>query len=230
MSTSALVKRSLGTFLGLFGTTLAVTWVFLGMRAVMEIGGSCASGGPYVVANPCPEGVPGLLIGGILGGLICLFIYSIFVFDVGPRLALLGWPALFLSLGYNFLDYGLDPATGDGPVVSLLVCAVIFGLMGGLPLLYLFKPANAKALFWSDGARPVTPLTLPRPDPATADRFAGVLPPDPPAGSATATPADADADAIVVALERLTALRDRGAISEAEFAKAKARILDEETR
>ena len=36
---------------------LTMTWVYLSMRTVMDIGGSCGSGGPYVVANPCPDNV-----------------------------------------------------------------------------------------------------------------------------------------------------------------------------
>jgi hypothetical protein len=37
------------------GFSLAILW--LTMRAVMGIGGSCASGGPYVPAVECPDAV-----------------------------------------------------------------------------------------------------------------------------------------------------------------------------
>ena len=48
----------------------------------------------------------------------------------------IGSPALFLSLGWNFLEFGLRPPGGEpGEVVwSWLFCAVVFGLMGAVPL------------------------------------------------------------------------------------------------
>ena len=35
---------------------VCLTWTFFAMRAVMDVGGSCADGGPYVSAQPCPGG------------------------------------------------------------------------------------------------------------------------------------------------------------------------------
>ena len=39
---------------GVAGLALCLTLVFLGMRAVMDIGGACADGGPYVSRQSCP--------------------------------------------------------------------------------------------------------------------------------------------------------------------------------
>src|SRR5436190_15088757 len=47
-------------FVGLAGGTAALTILFLSMRAVMRIGGFCASGGPYQIQTQCPKGVPGV--------------------------------------------------------------------------------------------------------------------------------------------------------------------------
>ena len=44
---------------------VALAWTYLGMRAVMDIGGACATGGPYVPAQACPEGATTLLSVGI---------------------------------------------------------------------------------------------------------------------------------------------------------------------
>jgi hypothetical protein len=41
---------------GMAGIAASITVAFLGMRAVLDVGGQCASGGPYVVATPCPDG------------------------------------------------------------------------------------------------------------------------------------------------------------------------------
>lgn len=141
-----------GTFLSLGGLSASLTVVYLGMRSVMEIGGACASGGPYEVATPCPEGVPLLMVGGIWGLFIFGGLFAWFVGGLGSNyIGLLGfaWCALFLSLGWNFLEYGVDPpGASDGPVVGWLVCAVLFALMGGLPLLGLAKPSNLRGMLW----------------------------------------------------------------------------------
>ena len=57
---------------------------------------------------------------------------------VRRRSPLLAWPALFLSLGWNFLEFGFDPpGEDDGLVWGWIVCGVVFWLMGGLPLFAL---------------------------------------------------------------------------------------------
>ena len=130
---SRLLRRSVLMFLGLLGACAALAVMFLCMRAVMEIGGVCASGNTaFTPRVPCPKGVPGLMVGSIFGGLIMLGLYAVTAY--GVNLTLLAWPALFLSLGWNFLDFGVNPPVGGGPAGGWLVCAVIFILMGGIPL------------------------------------------------------------------------------------------------
>ena len=171
MSPARRARRLVLQFVGLAGTVLGLTVLFLGMRSVMDIGGSCGSGGPYVVAQPCPDNA-WLLPVGIIGGLAMLAVYALSCFsDGGPRLAALAWPALFLSLGWNFLEYAFDPP-GDagGPVIGWLVCGVLFWVMGGLPLLVVLR--DGRALLWGPppGAEPrsgrvpgYVPLRTPRP-------------------------------------------------------------------
>src|SRR3712207_7813523 len=52
---------ALPIFVGVAGMAACLTLVFLGMRAVMDVGGACADGGPFVIDTPCPDGVPLLL-------------------------------------------------------------------------------------------------------------------------------------------------------------------------
>src|SRR3954454_10161453 len=126
MPPGRLVLRSLLTFLSLAGVAGALTWLFLGMRAVMDVGGSCGSGGPYVVAQECPDGTATVVLGAIFGGLLCVAVYTLGGLRFGPRLTLLAWPALFVSQGYNFLVAGLH-GDGDG---AFLFCAIVFFIMG----------------------------------------------------------------------------------------------------
>jgi hypothetical protein len=127
-----LVRRSILTFVGLATVSGGLAVLYFPMRVIMEVGGSCASGNtPFAIARPCPSGVPGLMIGSIFLGLIGLGIYAVNAF--GINLTLLAWPALFLSLGWNFLEYGVNPP-GGGTSGGWLICGVLFVLMGGIPL------------------------------------------------------------------------------------------------
>ena len=56
---------------------------------------------------------------------------------IGPGytgLVALAWPALFLGLGWNFLEYGVRNPFGDGVELGWLIPGVIFMIMGGVPL------------------------------------------------------------------------------------------------
>ncbi|WP_248960958.1 SHOCT domain-containing protein [Sphaerisporangium perillae] len=250
-----LIRKSIGILLGLGGLTCCLTMLFLTSRQLMSIGGSCASGGPYVVATPCPDGA-WLIPVSIVGGVVALGVYAVSVLPVGPRWAPLAWPALFLSLGWNFLQGALS-----GPEVEwgFMVCAIVFGLMGGLPLLALFGKDARRAVFWGRSPRPATPsparatgpghlrwttsVVLPGENDAPRgapsweaspqdapprdapprdtyggprSRFVGLTPVDAPAG----------ADDLVDRLERLAALHAAGRLDDAEYAAAKARLLN----
>lgn len=129
-------KRLLIIWIGLAAAAAGLTMLFLGMRAVMEIGGACASGNhPFEITRPCPEGVALLTIGGVWLGLIGAGIYAWRSISAGiPSVTWLLWPALFISLGWNFLDYAFNPPFGDGPVWGWLIPGVLFWIMGGVPL------------------------------------------------------------------------------------------------
>jgi hypothetical protein len=117
---------------------MSITLLFLGMRAVMDVGGACADGGPYVSAQPCPTGVPLAMIGGMFGlfgsaGLIVWF--GSRIGKAAASIVGLGWPALFLVLGFNFMDYAVHPPdTEPTPVWGWLIPGLIFWVMGGAPL------------------------------------------------------------------------------------------------
>lgn len=132
---------------------MAITWVFLSMRAVMDIGGSCASGGPYEIATPCPDNVAVLMTLGIPLMMICAFVGTAAAAGVdAPDLLIPMWWLLFGSLGWNFLEYGLF--SGD-VVWSWVLCGVLFELMA-LPALLVqlpFGPAGPARLGSRAGGR-----------------------------------------------------------------------------
>ena len=235
-----MLRAYVGTFLSLAGLACGLTWLYLGMRSVMEIGGACAEGGPYAVAQPCPDGVPLLMVGGIFGGLICLGVFLWSSSALGGQygsLAAFAWPALFLSLGWNFLEFGIDPPGEEGLVWGWLICGVLFFAMGGLPLVFLMKWSNLRPMLWPPAVErsAVAAAGVPRPAPVGVPLGAPLSVPGGNGGAARprapqppgARPAPpATDDDVVAQLERLAALRDRGALDAVEFERAKKAVLD----
>lgn len=218
--------------LGTVGFVFFLTLMFESMRSVMDVGGTCASGGPFEIRQECPEGVAWMMPVSIFGGLASLGIGAIGVFrEGGPRPYAFAWSALFLALGWNFLEYAFDPPGGGGLAWGWLVCGVVFVLMGGVPLLGLLAPAAARWALWG----PTTPREPPaaerpgrsrrRDDDARSSRpatatFVRVEPATDPTPS---PPGD-----LVSRLERLADLHDRGAIDDAEYEAAKDAVLGDD--
>lgn len=133
---------------GYFGLAMCITLVYLGMRAVMDVGGACADGGAYLSAQPCPNGAAALPIG-ILG----LFLFGAIALVGGTGVGgawagapILAWAGLFGSLGWNFLDYGWlnAPAAANGPIWGWIMCGAVFWIMAFPPLLML-RPGRQPA-------------------------------------------------------------------------------------
>lgn len=127
---------------GTAGLAASILVIFMAMRAVLDIGGFCAEGGPYEIETHCPAGVPLLMTVAFPG----LFGFGGLMVWRGARIggsyavaAALAWPALFLSLGWNFLEYGFAPVGGGGWAWGWLLCGVVFVIMGGGPLLFALR-------------------------------------------------------------------------------------------
>ena len=134
------IKALCGLFIGLSGTVFCLVILFLGMRWVLNVGGFVASGGPYRIAHQAPDWI----------WIIPVSIFSAVFFILlhffnsrklgGIKILPFLWPALFLSLGYNFFDFAFNPPGSEGGlVVSWLICGILFVLMGGLPLLVVIR-------------------------------------------------------------------------------------------
>jgi hypothetical protein len=206
---------------GVVGLAMCLTLIFLSMRAVMDVGGFCAEGGPYVIETHCPEGVPLLLVGGIFGlfGFGGLMIWKGVLLG-GPYAGLVGlaWPVLFLSLGWNFLEYGLfNPPEGEGIIWGWLIPGVPFVIMGIAPLLAVLpighsgRAGSARASM----AGRIAPRS-PAPSSMTFDRSAV---------AAAAAEEGVDSDDLVTKLERLAALRQSGDLTSDEFDQAKRALI-----
>ncbi|HRW37922.1 MAG TPA: SHOCT domain-containing protein [Aquihabitans sp.] len=200
------------------GSVACLTLLFRSMRAVMGAGlSSCGSGGPYVVANPCPKGVGWMLPISIWVGLGFLALAAVAAHRLGrASIAWLAWPALFLSLGANFWQFGLDPVGADGPDWGWIVCAVLFTIMGGGPLL-LVLAGRGSASGWTPSSS--APRAASRAAAAGARIRAEATPPP-------FRPTPGAGDDLVGSLERLASLHREGAIDDDEYADAKRRLLE----
>jgi hypothetical protein len=235
---------------GVAGVAAGITLLFLGMRAVMDIGGMCAEGGPYVIQATCPEGTTAATLLGFVIGLAGVFLAGWTGAAIGGRavaVLFLAWPALFGVLGFNFLQYGLNPP-GDEPgwAWGWLICGVVFEAMAFGPLLVGLWGAHAVA-----GGPPAGVPRASRATPggprlgtaildARAARDARRPASQPPVVTAADAPGGdrAGGDRVLVdgpggdevlvdGLERLAALHGAGDLSDDEFARAKAELLRE---
>jgi hypothetical protein len=221
------VRNAVWISLGVAGVACGLTLLFLGMRSVMRIGGVCASGAtPFEISRPCPKGVPLLMIASIWGGLLFTALYAFQVIRAGvPSFLGLIWPALFLSLGWNFLDFGIHPPDESGLVWGWLICAVLFLLMGALPLIPALAslrrsprgehapPGSIRAAFAPGGT-------------AAAAAALSALRSIRSRGWTISRPAPAPAgDDLAADLERLDSLHRSGALSDAEYQAAKDAVI-----
>jgi hypothetical protein len=135
------LKTSAATVVSVLILAVTLTWTYFSMRSVMNVGGACADGGPYVSAQPCPDGsfliaiaIPVMLITAMAGSAAAISIKA-------PNLLIPMWGVLFGSLGWNFLEFAFK---GDDLVWSWLVCGVMFWLMAApavYAILVAFKDA-----------------------------------------------------------------------------------------
>ena len=196
MRAGKVVRKTIFLTLGTAIFIFCLTLVYESMRAVMDVGGACASGGAYEIRQACPKGVGWVMPVGIFG----MFFAGIFTFlgvfdEGGPRPYVFAWSALFLALGWNFLDYGFD-APGGGTAVGWLVCGFVFVAMGGVPLLFLLSPRIARWSLWGpnsqradDYLHPYKPPPLRAKTPAKAPAAASTVPTSTPYAAPTTAPA-----------------------------------------
>jgi hypothetical protein len=240
-SVAARTRGAVAIFVSLGLVAAALTLLWLGMRSVMDIGGFCAEGGPFVIEHHCPKGVAAIMPLSIWGGVIAggVYLWQTIKHKV-PSLVWLFWPALFLSLGWNFLQYGIDPPGGGGLVWGWLICAILFILMGGIPLAVAL-PFMVRRYGQGDPESMSTPRSMAGLTPdvmkTAASAFStmrrlrksGALEQavaEATTGSPTASPST-QPDDIVSRLERLEALHRSGALDDAQYEAAKMALLRE---
>ena len=172
--------------------------------------GTCASGGPYVVARECPAGIERVMLS--LGGAIVLLFVAAFIYggrgrppgsdrDPNQGLTILFfWTGLFWSLavGCFLAVWGPEANPGPGGETGGLIVGFM-GLIMGAGALPFVRPGRSERR--RDKASPVVTKVA-----ETASRFAGAAP---------------DADRLAA----LARLRSEGALTRAEFQALKDRVI-----
>ncbi len=133
--------RVAGSVLSWFFFALWMTLLLKSAYVLLAIGGSCASGGPYEIAVPCPDSVALFMPLSIFGGLAAAAIGLFVARGFGTQLVALAWPILFGSLGTGFF-YSFF-AFGD---ISGIVVGVVFAAMALVPLV-VFLRASPQRVF-----------------------------------------------------------------------------------
>ena len=183
--------------------------------------GTCASGGPYVSARPCPEGT-GAKILGLTGAIFALLIGGGIYAARGSRghgatlgMGIVLWSLLFISLAAATFVAAFGPANNDDPGArtAAIVLAIVFLPMAILPLIgavgFGFGRKRLK------GQAPETVRAYPEPAPP---QFPFAPPPKAPG---------APAGDVAARLRKLDELRDSGLLTDDEFEAKKAEILRE---
>lgn len=139
----------------LFVMGIALMLAYQSMRAVMDVGGTCASGGPYVSRQPCPDGswaigaaIPVLIVSAMVGTGIAAALRA-------PAVLLVMWAALFGALGWNFFDYSDRDGAG-----SLVLVGVMFWVMAAPAALLLIISPVLKSKLTKSGDSAATRILI----------------------------------------------------------------------
>lgn len=200
-----LIRTVLG--MGLF----AFCWVAIGYSIfqLLQIG-TCASGGPYVSARECPDGIERLIFS-ITGGIFAMFLAAGIYAGRGappgserkPRngvMVVWFWTGIFWSLAVGgFLGvWGPEANSGPGGELGGLIVAFMGLVMGAGGFLAIGRPGRKRD---PQSVRPAVSRIV-----GTASRFGG-----------------AEAVDRLATLDRL---RQQGTLTDAEFETLKKRILE----
>lgn len=120
-----------------------ITLMVVGTWRMRGVGGMCASGGPYAVAVPCPDGVVALMAGGMGAVAVAVLVGVFAARGLGPPVHGWFWSVLFGAQGTVFLV----ASTAGGRVSwGWLVCGIVF-VLAALPPAWLVPVGWPRSVF-----------------------------------------------------------------------------------
>jgi len=197
----------------------------LALLGLVEIG-NCATSQVYQTRRDCPEGTAALILipfGAILAGLAGAGLYAGRAapdspWADGPNWAVFWWPAMFLGLAAMFWSMTGEVAQGQGGEIAwwtFVSLAGMFVLMGLVPML-IALPRLPALLFGGAGAGSLFSARV-----TVGPRHRRS------AGTVTLAPGGRSGGSgdLAQSLDTLAQLHRQGAITDAEFARAKGQLL-----
>lgn len=122
------------TLISIGGIAAILVMFPLAMLQLLDVGGFCASGGPYVIRQECPDGVIPVLGAGIPLLFVFGFAYAI-ALPAGWRFLLVwGWPILFLIMAAAFIISAFT-APDQGFAVAPFITGILMAAIGIGPML-----------------------------------------------------------------------------------------------
>jgi hypothetical protein len=152
---TAPATRLLGAVVSWWLLTLCLTLLFHATWALVGVGGSCASGGPYQIEVECPPAVALFMPLSIFGGFLAVGISLVFARGFGTPMLPLAWSVLFCGLGVTFFA-GFAMEVADW---SWIVVGVVFEAMGLAPLVFALV-ADPRAVLIGTTSVGGAPFTL----------------------------------------------------------------------
>lgn len=212
----------------------AFCWVAVGygVNQMLQIG-TCASGGPYVSARECPDGIEGIVLG-LIGGVLGLFVAGgLYIArgkppgggaQNGSAVVIWFWTGLFwaLAIGSFLAVWGPDANPGPGGKTGGLIVGFMGLVMGAGGLLALDLPWRRRKSPFGFGA-----TTMGMAGMATKLGEATGAGPSEEAIEALRNVRPEPSGDPVARLQALDRMRRDGALTDSEFETLKARILQE---
>lgn len=124
--------RAALTVLALFATASLVGLIIMAALAVINIGGYCAEGGPYVIARHCPDGSALVLSVGIPLLFLLGFLYAMAKPSSWPSTFGWLWPVLFVGMAVAFFIGAANAPGGIG--WAAIVTGIVMLAIGLAPI------------------------------------------------------------------------------------------------
>lgn len=129
--------------IGLLASLIAL--IALGLLALLDVGGFCAEGGPYVIEQRCPTGVLPAVGLGVPLLFVVGFAYVLALPTSWKPLIGLAWPVLFVALAVSFLISAFFLT--DSFQVAPFVVGVMMAGIGIGPIFLIRSPEGGFNLY-----------------------------------------------------------------------------------
>lgn len=128
--------------------TFCFTLLVQSTGVLADLGGFCASGGPYVIETECPQSIIVFAPLSVIGMIVAVAIGLFFARGFAAPLVVWAWPILFVGLGIQFAL-----SAGQPGGVTFVILAVLFIIMGLVPLVFELRAGPRRVVIGKENMR-----------------------------------------------------------------------------